>query len=104
MTDPPAASPTTHVRLWLEPPIGGFTYGFGDSSKTTSLHFGAVAVAVEFSDLFTLEAGAGVLLSGVGGEPGIASDSDEWVRGGIVPVVRCGPTRPLGGPDSPCDC
>lgn len=85
----PSAPAETLVRLWLEAPLSGITLGFGESPATAnSVHFGALALGVELSNLFTVEVGAGALVSFVGGEKSFAMDADAWLRGGVAPVLH----------------
>jgi hypothetical protein len=91
------ARPTsTVVRAWLQPPLGGYTFAFGESPTTGGLvHFGAGSLALEFSELVAVEAGGGALLSIVGGEPTVSFGADAWGKVGAVPVVYR--SRPGGG-------
>jgi hypothetical protein len=79
---------STVVRLWVQPPFAGYTLSLGESPTSSGqVHFGAISLGLELSEFVAVEAGGGVLLSPVGGEPGVSFDADAWGRVGLVPVV-----------------
>lgn len=75
-------------RVWLEPPLGGVTLGYGESpSSTTQVHLAALSFALELPSRISFEAGGGGLVSSVGGEPGISVGADAWAKVGVARIV-----------------
>jgi hypothetical protein len=85
---------STVFRVWVQPPLAGYTFAFGESPAASGqVHFGAASLALEFSELVVVEAGGGALISPVGGEPSLSFGADAWARAGAIPVIyRSGPS------------
>jgi hypothetical protein len=76
------------MRLWLQLPLTAADITFDEArGRTTDVHFGGAAFAVDFRDVFTAEAGLAAELSGVGGEPTVAFGPHAWLRAGVTPAL-----------------
>ncbi len=83
-----ARQDATVYRLWVEPPIGGFTFAFGESpSSSTLVHLAGLAFGLELANGMSIEAGGGALVSSVGGEPGLSLAPDAWAKIGLARLV-----------------
>jgi hypothetical protein len=74
-------------RLWLQPPLAGYTLAADESGATGVVNLAALSLGLELPSRLAFEIGAGAVVSSVGGEKGLSIGADAWVKAGWAPVI-----------------